>query len=243
MTISYDAGSHGLRGSVFFRWRGTIFPLVLSDPLFWMLITLHCVLLVLKHRLQDMGRLDMPPIEWKSSTGLVSLISFFLIYYADHCYRRFLRLHRSTVTITHCVNDWSQLVQLHFSHLPFDGRWQMARKMLGAMQYHFAHIRREGTHLGVSKQEFETMIRSEIFTEGELHALHRHKGFRPLVATTWALDEVKLALLIETAPTPSDTTSGGAVYECPRPLSTPPHHSGPSRLEPHHLSPLARART
>ena len=44
MTIYYDPQS--LLVSFLFRWRGTIFPLVLSDPLFWFLSTVHVVLIV-----------------------------------------------------------------------------------------------------------------------------------------------------------------------------------------------------
>ena len=46
MTIVYNP--HELKIAFIFKWRGTIFPLVLSDPMFWFLMIVHVMLLIVR---------------------------------------------------------------------------------------------------------------------------------------------------------------------------------------------------
>jgi len=210
MVVLYDPNEMQL--SFIFRWRGTIFPLVLADPLFWVLITFHTSLLFYQHWSIENGQDGLPALEWEASTVVMGLLTFFLVFYSNHCYERYLTLHKHSTTIGRSVYQWSQLVQLYFSHLSPAHRWNVMRKFLGAMQTHYAYVRREGDDFGISDDEWRAMRRARIFTKEEVAVLSEHTGFRPLLATTWALNEVKLAILsAETDEAKRSAVSGGAM--------------------------------
>jgi hypothetical protein len=202
MTIIYEPSE--LRVSFFWKWRGTIFPLVLADPLFWFLIGNHCVLLVVQNTLVQQGSDGLPmlhdPMLWDACAVLLGMVTFLLVFFADHCYKRFLELHHHSIAICRAVYEWSQLVQLHFAHKSAAQRWNMMRKVLGAMQYHYAFVRREGNEFGVSQLEWNAMVKEQLFTRKETRALSDRGGFASLLATTWALNEIKLAVLADSSP-------------------------------------------
>ena len=60
MTIHYKADEMN-ELSVLFKWRGTIMPMVLGRPVIWLLIALHCGLLYVHRRRED---IDLPKLPW-----------------------------------------------------------------------------------------------------------------------------------------------------------------------------------
>ena len=49
MTITYDAGAPFYR--TLFRWKGSVFQLVICRPLFWLMLLIHIVLLIVDRNL------------------------------------------------------------------------------------------------------------------------------------------------------------------------------------------------
>lgn len=83
MTIQYDAENMHL--SFVVKWGGTIFPLVLRDPLFWILMVVHFVLLHYDAWLLEQRGEGLPELEWNASTTAISLLTFFLVFYGNNC--------------------------------------------------------------------------------------------------------------------------------------------------------------
>ena len=78
MTIHYEP--QNLQISFIFRWKGTIFPLVLSDPMFWFLLIVHVGLLLWDGKLLREDGEGLPPLDWQASTVAMGLLTFFLVF-------------------------------------------------------------------------------------------------------------------------------------------------------------------
>ena len=78
MTILYDP--QALQLTFLFRWKGTIFPLVLSDPMFWFLLIVHVALLLWDGKLLRQDGEGLPPLDWQASTVAMGLLTFFLVF-------------------------------------------------------------------------------------------------------------------------------------------------------------------
>ena len=76
MTIHYNAGEMN-ELSVLFKWRGTIMPMVLGRPVIWLLIALHCGLLYVHRRRED---IELPTLPWKVVAVPQALLTFFVVF-------------------------------------------------------------------------------------------------------------------------------------------------------------------
>ena len=205
MTIYYDP--HELQLSFITRWKGTIFPLVLNDPMFWFLIAVHCFLLYLDGHMLENGGDGLPTLDWQASTVAMGLLTFFLVFYGNHCYSRYFELYSHCISIQRQMMQWAHLVHVHFGGKTAAAKWNMARLMLGAMQLHYAFMRQEeddegSEHQGVSTEEWRAMRRSNLFSRAEIATLQKYRGYKPFLAASWALNEVKLAILKDRPETP-----------------------------------------
>ena len=72
----------------FLRFKHTVLPMVTSDPVFWGLIALHVYILRKQRELLEQGD-SLPELDWKASSMLWSLLTFFVVFYGGHCYNRF----------------------------------------------------------------------------------------------------------------------------------------------------------
>ena len=146
MTILYEPGD--MKVSFLWAWNGTVFPLVFEDPMFWVLMAVHAVLLyVQKARIAEGS--SLPELAWDASVISMSLLTFFVIFYGNHCYARYFELHAHCVGITRTILSWAHAVKTDFSHCTPARRWNMMRTMLAAMHAHYAHLRREENDAGV----------------------------------------------------------------------------------------------
>lgn len=198
MTVHYDPQE--MQISFLLRFKGTIFPLVFSDPMFWFLIIVHLILLKWDGDLLAEGGEGLPPLDWNASTVAMGLLTFFLVFYGNHCYSRYFELFGHCVAIGKCVMIWAHLVQFNFPHCSAAVRWNMMRLILGGMHLHYADCRREEDHegrelQGVSKEEFRAMRRSNLFTRSEITTLDKYRGYKSIQAVTWSLQEVRIAIL------------------------------------------------
>ena len=120
MVIFYDPAS--LSWTFLFRWRGTIFPLVLSDPMFWLLLGVHFWLLRKQTTLLEEDGHGLPELDFAASTTSLSLLTFFVVFYGSHCYERYFLLHSHTIGVSQSIRAWAQLIQSHFAHAELSPR-------------------------------------------------------------------------------------------------------------------------
>ena len=220
MTILYDPNA--LQFTFFLRWRGTIFPLVLADPLFWFLTLVHVCLLRWEHNLLSAGEEGLPELPWNASSTAIGLLTFFVVFYGNNCYARYFELHGQCVQLGRTTMIWAHLIHSNFAHKTLATRWNMMRHFLGAMHIHYAYLRREADEngvevLGVSPSEWRAMRRSNLFTKAETETLQAYGGRQQFLAAAWAMAEVKAAIL-------RDRPSAGEVGEVidPPQLTTMP---------------------
>lgn len=194
MTIAYDPSE--LQVAFILKWKGTIFPLVLADPLFWLLASVHIVLLTY----QNLSSVPLPPLDWNAASVSMGLLTFFVIFYGNHCYARYFELFGHCIGISRTLNVWAWLVKNNFSHMSPERCWNIVRPMLAAMQVHYATLHSEGDeddNLSVSESEWKEVRDHQLLTKDECERLANFKGNLPVLLSTWALGEVKAALLEE----------------------------------------------
>ena len=130
----------------------------------------------------------------------MGLLTFFLVFYGNHCYERYYALHGHCIAIGAIMWKWAQLIRANFGHKSAAMRWNMMRPMLGAMHIHYAFLRRETDEighdvLGVSPENWRAMRRSNLFTRAEIETLQAYHGNMPFLAASWALGEAHAAIV------------------------------------------------
>jgi len=183
-----------------FRWHHTLLPLVVSDPIFWVLEIMHVGLLFTQRSLHEAGKEGLPELDWQAALVPTSLLTFFVVFYVSNCYARFYELFGCCVGISGCMAEWAYLISTHFGTLSADDRWNMMRTMLAAMHVHYAFLGGEDYSSGDAKAITEaewTEIRTHNFlSQSEIeqiaHCTHTTRFFLPVV---WGLREVKASLL------------------------------------------------
>ena len=62
------------------RWKHTVLPMVVKDPIFWLLMGWHGFI-VLAQQAAHSQDAELPPLNWKAAATLASLLSFFVVFY------------------------------------------------------------------------------------------------------------------------------------------------------------------
>lgn len=183
------------------RWRYTVFPMVFSEPMFYLLLAIHAFMLWEEAKAVDRGEYAWPTLDWKAALVPTSLLTFFVVFYGGNCYTRFYALHSHCVAISGCVSEWAYLIHEHFSDAPSSAKWNMMRLMLGGMQVHYAFLGGEGQRglLGeevkaVTKNEWRAIRRHNFLSRAEIEKIDEYRGARYFLPIAWALGEVKVAM-------------------------------------------------
>ena len=61
--------------------------MVFKDPMFWMLIASHIIILHIQHEKLEQGD-SLPSLDWKAASTLSALLTFFVVFYGGNCYNR-----------------------------------------------------------------------------------------------------------------------------------------------------------
>jgi len=134
-----------------FRLKGTVLPAVFTSGFFWCVIIIHLLLQGLQHLLHNWedytegylwtgitgahpGIDSLPEVNWKVATVSLSLLIFFMVFYINSQYARFMSLYERTVALGGTMMEWAMLVKMY---LPEDEtgnrRWNAVRYMLASM--------------------------------------------------------------------------------------------------------------
>ena len=141
MTIYYDP--HRASAFLHQQMEGHNLSIARNPPDVLVLIAVHCFLLYLDGHLLEDGGDGLPTLDWQASTVAMGLLTFFLVFYGNHCYSRYFELYSHCISIQRQMMQWAHLVHVHFGGKTAAAKWNMARLMLGAMQLHYAFMRRE----------------------------------------------------------------------------------------------------
>jgi hypothetical protein len=137
--LNYNANDERIR--FLFRWRHTVLPMVVRDPVFWLLQGLHCFMLSTERKLIEEGRGgELPFLDWRAAMVTTSLLTFFVVFYTSSCYDRYQNLFDKCIGIGGCVAEWAYLIRAHFDQVSPAVKWNLLRLILGAQQIHYAYL-------------------------------------------------------------------------------------------------------
>lgn len=132
--VRYDPAETLL--GVFSRWRGTVAPLVLGKPMFWLLTAVHVLFLYMNEHVSELPSMDVSIV-----VGLpASLLIFLTVFYNGNCYRRFFELWTCTCELVSHVHSWVLQVAFIFDEMELGDaklvrelKWKLLRRILSAM--------------------------------------------------------------------------------------------------------------
>ena len=212
MTILYDPTDPFYR--TLFRWKGSVFSLVICRPLFWVMLLIHLALLIVDRNLYwDVGgdaqvgsgtsttcAYDgcgfVAPLSWEAVGTMTALLTFFLVFCTNQSHDRLRLLHSHCVGLGGLTQNWATLVRNEIDHIPHRHafQWQLCRLLLASMHLLFFMIDDSEGGRGLANNERRILEKRELLKSFELEAIERFKGFRPNLPVVWALRELHHAL-------------------------------------------------
>lgn len=204
--FEYDPADFGI--SFLWRWQGTILPLVMKSPIFWMLMTSHATMLYAHDRFPD-----EPVLDWKAAMITSGLLTFQLVSYGQQCLARYFALYNHCVGLSGAVMEWTALIKLEFGRRPRDVQWNALRMFLGALQLHYAMLGGDDVEgddghknkKGVTDDEWRAIRSRNFLSRDEISKLQAYPGFQPFLPIGWALTEIERELhSIYTKPTSNE---------------------------------------
>ena len=184
-------------------WTGTVLPLTLTKPSFFILPAFHLALALLYEHGAcsdddgDSGLTwcvsagDLPYLEAKYNLVSVptTMMIFFLVFYSSQCYARYFQLYSHCVGIGGASMCWVGLVRLHLTDNT-NAQWNCVRYNLAAA--HLLYYSLSGGRL--SDEEWRVIRRRDLLTEEECAQVGSFDGFKPFLLIYWAMREVKSQL-------------------------------------------------
>jgi len=193
-----------------FRLKGTVLPAVFTSGFFWCVIIIHLLLQGLQHLLHNWedytegylwtgitgahpGIDSLPEVNWKVATVSLSLLIFFMVFYINSQYARFMSLYERTVALGGTMMEWAMLVKMY---LPEDEtgnrRWNAVRYMLASMHllYYTLH-ETGGVGPAIEDAEWDAILNRHLLGIHEVQVLENYHGMKPFLSATWALQEVQ----------------------------------------------------
>lgn len=200
MTVYYNNRINVLRNS--FRWKGTMFPVVLSQMPFWLYLSFHFVLVVTHSTPQNIEiGICLPDGEghcWQyeiglnlSSVNVINILMVFLVvFYNGQCYARYMYMYDNCMAIDIQVQTFIQELTVSFdSHELLLYRLRAA-KLVGAAAF--------GTFLSmaggvITDVEYGHILAKGLLNRDEIEFLKGFNGDPIVLISSWALQIVKSA--------------------------------------------------
>ena len=178
----YDANETFI--SIIFRWKGTLLPMVLTKPLFWVMTLVNTALLIWNDTLMYTRGEGLPVLEWEAAVVPMSLLTYFIVFYGSQSYNRYYLFYEHLTSMSGALMRYMSIVRRHFGGDRV-AMWDAARLMLAAHHILFA-----GLDGSFEESEFDIIRKNNLLTEDEINTIAGFKGSRTLLPINWALDEV-----------------------------------------------------
>lgn len=127
MTVHYDPSKLSVLGTLL-RWRGTLFPLVIRTPGFWIFIVFHSILTACK----STDSVSFTPISWSVIASVTGLLVFFIVFYGSQCYNRMQMFFGHCIGLSGTTMNWVELVHNGLRGDPAL-HWNCVRHILAAL--------------------------------------------------------------------------------------------------------------
>ena len=131
-TSTYDANESIF--TVVMRYKGTLLPMVLSKPLFWLMIISNTCLLIWNDWLVAKHGEGLPVLEWDAAGVPMSLLVFFIVFYGQQAYQRYYQYYSHLTGMTTALMEYMSMVRRHFGDNPV-GALNAARLLLASQYY------------------------------------------------------------------------------------------------------------
>jgi len=177
----YDTENAGMF-KILFAWRGTVLPLVLRLPFFWLVVLTHVTLVMIKQYTDTQLIAD---VESSIIAIPASLLIFFVVFYAGQCYNRFFDMYAHTVAIGGTTMLWIGMIKLHLPD-DYSAQWNATRFILAS-----THVLYYGLDGGMSDKDWETVHARRLLSNEEIRMVSRYNGYLPFLLIYWALREVQ----------------------------------------------------
>jgi len=211
------------RSWFFLRWRHTVMPMVVRDPIFWLAISFHTAILFLQKDLLSRGE-SLPDLDWKASSLLWSLLTFFVVFYGGNCYNRYYQFYGACTGLGGALGEWAYLIRAHFDVSSPVVKWNILRLMLGAMELQLMSLSGSDDKggKGLDAAEWDTIRKHGFLSKDEIIRLQRHKGSKAFLPAIWALSEVRSALKAKLQRMPAAKAALAAATTLPSSDFVPP---------------------
>jgi len=188
MTIMYDAADIN-ELNVIFHWKGTVLPMVLCRPVFWMLNATHMVLFYLHFYRTD---IHMPPMAWKTCTIPIFLLTIFLVFFAKSCLSRYFALYKKCMAMALAVDNYTSLLRDYFPVAKEEELFSLARYPIASLYLTYFQLSGVNSDGGASITESEAtqLTNNGLLTPAEMKQVQAYKGFRPFLMQMWALKSI-----------------------------------------------------
>lgn len=198
MVVMYDANEMTIPKTMT-RWRGTMMPLVLRKPAFWILVSVHGILQAIK----GYDLVNLPQFAWQSTGVISGIVTFFLVFYMNQCYGRMMGFWGHCVGLGGSTMNWVALVANHFPDDP-NQQWNAVRLVLAAMHIQYYTLNESSGGAAIEDDEWAVIIGRNLLTEDEIDKIKKYGGYKPFLPLVWALSEVEYALVGESPQTEQD---------------------------------------
>jgi hypothetical protein len=159
---------------------------------FWCFTLIHMCLLAIHEYLPDEWDAYGLQLDWKATTAVTSLLTFFIVFYGTQCYARFQKYYTHCVGMGGVCQEWTALVSLT---IPDDGarRWNAVRLILASMHillYSLDTNKDPKDPCEITFEEWKRMVERELLTWDEVRAVREYEGYMAFLPVIWALAEV-----------------------------------------------------
>jgi predicted membrane chloride channel (bestrophin family) len=188
MTIHYNAGEMN-ELSVLFKWRGTIMPMVLGRPVIWLLIALHCGLLYVHRRRED---IELPKLPWKVVAVPQALLTFFVVFFSGSCYSRYYTLYTKCTGVAGALMCWVGLLRVFFNDASPEQLWNLSRHAIASVYVHYFTLAGSASGGGklMTETEWSVVMARRMLSAEERRVVDSYQGFKPFLLQEWALQTV-----------------------------------------------------
>ena len=204
--------------AIFLRWHGTVLPMVLQRPVFWMLSAFHMTLLAI----QEHG-FEFPHFDPAVGMLPASLLIYMCVFYNSFCYTRFFQLWSLMGKLSSIVNSWMLQTAFIFEELDgadgvrdgksgdvelIDAIWSAARRIISSQALLLMALDVEITDAdwlgrprvmpnvmrgdGLDEEEYELLTMQGLITEPERRSLQAFAGLKCQLPLKWALNELRI---------------------------------------------------